>query len=510
MTNPIPANLNAVPENFDDPGQVIIVGAGIGGLIAAIECAAKGLSVVVLEQQSGAGGKLRAVSINDQLLDAGPTVFTMREVFDETFERAGTSLENHLTLTPAHILARHAWNAEQRLDLFADRERSIQAIAQFSGLAESKRYARFCRQSERMYETLDATFMRAPRGSPIDLARRVGWRNVGSLMAIKPFSTLWGELSRYFHDPRLQQLFGRYATYSGSSPFNAPATLMLIAHAEARGVWMVKGGMHRLASALVSLGEQLGVRYRFDTRVTRLATQAGRVHAVEVANESRYACAGVIVNTDISALAEGLLGPDVVRTTRAVKPAQRSLSAVTWNTLAVSHGFELARHNVFFSNAYRSEFDDISRQQRCPQNPTVYVCAQDRDDDQAAPTDTERLFFLVNAPANGDRVTYDDATVHQVQTAMMRRLSACGLSVSLEPARTVTTTPNHFSERYASTGGALYGRASHGWRASFVRPGARSAIKGLYLASGSAHPGAGVPMAAISGQLAARSLLQDM
>jgi 1-hydroxycarotenoid 3,4-desaturase len=179
--------------------------------------------------------------------------------------------------------------------------------------------------------------------------------------------------------------------------------------------------------------------------------------------------------------------------------------------LAPCAGFPLVRHNVFFSSAYASEFDDIFTRGRLPVTPTVYVCAQDRKDLADLPaSEPERLLCLVNAPPNGDRTAIDDAELAACEDAAFGLMERCGLHIRRGAAHTVVTTPQKFDALFPATGGALYGQASHGWRASFSRPGARTRIPGLYLAGGSTHPGPGVPMAALSGRIAANAVMNDL
>jgi 1-hydroxycarotenoid 3,4-desaturase len=493
--------------------RIVVVGAGIAGLVAALELARQGVRVTVVEQTGAPGGKMRQVSIGGQGIDAGPTVLTMRWVFDELFERAGSRLAEHVSLTPATILARHAWSERERLDLHADPQASQAAIGEFAGAAEARRYQAFCARARGTYETLEHTFIRASRPNPVSLVRRAGLRGLGSMLKISPFQSLWDALGEYFHDPRLRQLFGRYATYCGSSPFAAPATLMLVAHVELAGVWRIEGGMHALACAVAALAGRAGVQLRYGERVERLEQQHGRISGVVLAGGERLAAGAVVFNGDAAALGAGRLGPDALQATAPVRPAQRSLSALTWTMLAQPQGFELAHHNVFFSGDYAAEFADIFQHRRLPRQPTIYVCAQDRGDDSSSGAgQPERLLCLVNAPAVGDLTPnpLDDAEITRCETGTFEALRRCGLHLSPTPAQMQRTTPADWEQLFPATGGALYGQASHGWRASFSRPDTRTRLSGLYLAGGSVHPGPGVPMAALSGRLAANALLQDL
>ena len=491
---------------------VAVIGAGIGGLSAALALASNGIEVDVFEASPGVGGKLRQVSVDGTLIDSGPTVFTMRWVFEELFAGAGTSFGRQLQARPLSLLARHAWGAEQRLDLYADLERTVEAIGEFAGAAESRRYRAFCEQAGRTYRTLEKPFLRAQRPDPFSLTARVAAAGLSGLRQIQPFFSLSRTLRRHFRDPRLQQLFGRYATYCGSSPFLAPATLMLVSHVERRGVWHLRGGMQRLAAAMQVVAEARGARFHFNAAVTEIGLDSGRVSHVGMIDGSRHSCSAIVCNADPAALREGLFG---ARARMAVRPGRaagaRSLSAVTWCLQCRAEGFPLSHHNVFFSSDYRREFDDILLRQSLPREPTVYVCAQDRQADEAVSgAPQERLLCLVNAPATGDRHHFDFGEIELCATRTFRQLARCGLQLQHGPTQAVVTTPNDFARRFPATGGALYGQPSHGWRASFSRPGSRSAIPGLYLAGGGTHPGPGLPMAALSGRLAAASLLQDL
>ena len=483
----------------------VVIGAGMGGLAAAIDLARQGVAVTVLERADAPGGKMRRVG--PYAIDGGPTVFTMRHVFDALFDDAGASLSDYVTLNPASALARHAWGPA-RLDLFPDLDQSAAAIDAFCG--EGAGYRALACEARRMFQTLDTTFIRAARPSVLSLTRAAG---VGAMLAIRPFDTLWSAIGQHLRDPRLRQLFGRYATYCGSSPFHAPATLMLIAHVEQAGVWRVAGGMHEMARAMAALLVRLGGTIRYGADVARIDTGAGRASGVTLRSGETVTADAVVLNGDPGALAAGLFGPRV-----GAKAGPRSYSAVTWAGLATMTGSPILHHNVFFSGDYRAEFDALDRG-RIPAVPTTYVCAQDRTDtltDTGAVTGVvtggiagtsqgggpERVLVLINAPPIGDRAE-TASCLHQT-TAL---LAQSGLNLILHDP--VMTGPAEFSRLFPATQGALYGPPTHGPMASFRRPGSRTTLPGLYLAGGGTHPGAGVPMAALSGRLAAAAMLQD-
>lgn len=489
--------------------RVVVVGAGIAGLAAAVDLARQGLPVTVVERAAQPGGKLRQVMAAGAPIDSGPTVFTMRWVFEALFADAGESLSTALQLTPLNILARHAWGPQSRLDLFADSARSAEAIGRFSSPQEARRFLAFCEQARRVYETLEGPYIRSQRPTPLSITRDLGLRGVGVLWQLGPFRDLWRALARHFHDPRLQQLFGRYATYCGSSPFAAPATLMLIAQVEMAGVWAIEGGMIELARALTRLAQRHGAVIRCNAHCERILVDKGRASGVVLADGEHLAADSVVFNGDVGALSAGLLGSGVQGAVGTSDKSKRSLSALTWSMRAATSGFPLVRHNVFFDDDYAAEFNDIFRHGRLPARPTVYVCAQDRTDGAHA-DGPERLLLLVNAPANGDARAGEAADLAACAGRAFGLLQRCGLQIDRHADNTVVTAPADFERLFPATGGALYGRASHGWLSPFSRPASRSALPGLWLAGGSAHPGPGVPMAAMSGRLAAAALMAGL
>jgi len=489
--------------------DVIIVGAGIGGLAAALDLAQAGLSVTVVERAATPGGKLRELEVAGARVDSGPTVLTMKWVFDELFASAGARFEDRVGLHQADVLARHAWGENERLDLFSNSARSADAIGAFAGAGAARGFLAFRRRTAEVYRTLEHSFIRAPRPTPLGLVVAGG---LGALVRAKPFETLWRELGSFFEDPRLRQLFGRYATYCGSSPFLAPATLMLVAHVELEGVWRVTGGMQRLPEAMARLAAEKGAQFRHSETVTALELSGGRAAGVVLASGERLAAKAVVLNADVSALAEGLLGAVAQGVGHKLSLQERSLSALTLSLNTTTRGFPLSHHNVFFCANSEAEFSDVFAERRLPREPTVYVCAQDRGDHGlhgAADGAAERLFCIINAPATGDRARFEEQDVQPCLQNALELLGRCGLQLRLTAENCRVTSPADFERRFPGTGGALYGRATHGAMATFKRPASRTPIPGVYLAGGSVHPGPGVPMVALSGRLAARSVLED-
>jgi len=496
---------------ISDQRPVVVVGAGVAGLAAAFDLAARGLPVLVLEAADRPGGKMRRTPLGGSDFDAGPTVLTMRWVFEEMFSDAGLSFADYVATRPASVLARHSWGAEETLDLHAEATRSADAIARFAGPDEGRRFLHFCDEARATYRALEHAFIRGQRPTMPGLVGRIGSRRAADLLAIRPFENLWHALGRHFRDPRLRQLFGRYATYCGSSPFDAPATLMLVAHVEQEGVWLAEPGMFGLAEALEKVARSRGARFRYDSTVRRLARDAQGQWRIELSGGEVVEAGAVIANADAAAMARGSLGPEAARAAAGSDRLARSLSAITWLVNAPTQGFALLRHNVFFSADYAAEFDAIFARRALPDDPTIYVCAQDRgaSGEEGATGAAERLLCLINAPADGDRpaASSAQAPANAHPDRIYGLLERFGLHIDRARATVRQSRPEDFERQYPGTGGALYGSATHGWRASFQRPGAASAVPGLFLAGGSIHPGPGVPMAALSGRLAAQCVV---
>lgn len=475
----------------------------MGGLAAAIRLAAAGLSVTVVEMADGPGGKARAVPTPAGPADTGPTVLTLPDHAAALFRLCGTWIEDEVDLIALPRLARHFWPDGSTLDLFPDAEANAAAIADLCGSAEAAAFRRFDRLTAQLLSAFEGPVMQTPRPR---LGRIAGaaLRQPRLWPALLPGVSMDRLLRHHFRDPRLIQLFGRYATYVGGRPARTPAVLSLIWQVEQAGVWAVRGGIQALAAALARAAATRGVIFRYGTRARRILRQSGRVTGVEVEGGATLPCTTCVFNGDPAALGAGLLG-DAARDALPPGPSGRpSLSAWVWAFAARAEGPDLAHHSVFFTADPDKEFGPIGAG-RMPVSPTLYVCAQDREMGQPVPS-CERFEIILNGPAGHPAQPTEEA---ECRNRTFPPLQARGLTFWPLPGRAALTTPGALALRYPGSAGAIYGLSPEGALAAFRRPQARTGLPGLYLAGGGVHPGAGVPMALLSGQHAVTAWAED-
>jgi phytoene desaturase len=486
--------------------DVAIVGAGIGGLAAAIRLAAAGRRVAIYEQNPAPGGKMSELRQDGFRWDTGPSVITMRHVFTDLFAAAGRRLEDYLTLLPVDPLTRYFYRDGTVLDATGDLGRMAAQIESLDP-HDVEGYLDFLEYAARLHRITGPVFI---YNQPPTLRNFLAVPPA-DMVKVDPWLTMDGAIRRRVRSPHLRQLLGRFATYVGASPYKAPATLSVIAHVELTGgVWYPRGGIYAIADALYRLAVELGVKVHLNTGVARIMAADGRVTGLQLVDGRQIPTTTVLANVDVTTvythLLDANLAPQRVRTLQAT-----GTSCSGFVLLLGVEGLhpQLAHHNIFFNADYQQEFVDIFTRGRPPSDPTVYVAVTSKTDSSHAPEGCENWFVLVNAPALGPQFDWaaDAATYRELVFAT---LAKSGLDLRGKVRSEALLTPHDIERLTGAWRGALYGISSNEALNAFRRPHNRcSDLAGLYFAGGTTHPGGGVPMVALSGKVAADMILAD-
>jgi phytoene desaturase len=485
---------------------VAVVGAGLGGLAAAIALASRGRPVRVFEKNPEVGGKLARLAAGGYTFDLGPSLLTLPDVFRELFAMGGADFDERVGLARLAVLCRYRFADGSGFDLPDGLEAQVEAIRAFNP-READAWRRFAVYARELYDAASAPFMRRPVGDVSGFDRAARLAMLGQLPRVLSPRSLDGLARRFFRDERLVQLVGRFATYNGSTPYRAPATFAVIAHVEHElGAYHVPGGMYRVAEAELDLARALGVEVETGREVEAVEIGGGRVRGVRLRDGERVAASAVVVNADPATAYARLLPADAdPRARRRLLASEASTSALVGLVGVRGRVAGLEHHNVFFSSDYRREFADIFRRREPPGDPTVYVCAATRTDPSQAPEGCDALFVMVNLPALGaaeDR----EATIARVWPRALERLSRARVRVAPDAVEHEShLTPSDFAACYGSRDGSIYGASSNTRLQAFLRQPNRSRrVPGLFFAGGGAHPGGGMPLVTLSGLIAAR------
>jgi phytoene desaturase len=479
--------------------SVAVVGAGVGGLAAATRLAAAGHEVTVVERLDEPGGKLGVRARDGFRFETGPSLLTLPEVFRDLAAVAGARLDDLVDLVRLDPVCRYRFPDGTGLDVSSDLDTTVQAVERLAP-GQGGPWRRFHERGRRTWAIAERTFMAGPMASPARLLRRV--RSPLDLVHIDGLRTLDGRARRTFDDPRLVQWANRYATYSGSSPFLAPATLGCIPAIEADGgAWYPRGGMGALRDALVAVAATAGVEVRCEVEVEAVTRSGGRVTGVRLAGGEHLPAGVVVCNADAVHLYRDLLPHP--RSLRRSLAAPRSSSGFVLLVGVEGRTSGLAHHNVSFGADQRAEFGELFAQRVPPTDPTIYVCNPAVTDAGVAPDGCEAWFVLVNAPAGaGEMPGYED---HLLEVMAGRGWDLSGRTRFVE-----RIAPADIEQRFRTWQGSIYGSSSNGRRAAFLRAPNRGPVEGLYLCGGSSHPGGGLPLVATSGVIVAQMVEEDL
>ena len=483
--------------------KIIIIGAGLGGLAAAIRLAKSGFDVTVLEKNETVGGKVNFVEAGGYKFDTGASLLTMRHVFEDLFTFAEKRLEDYLDLTSLDPICRYFWTDGITLDASPDLQKTENEIEKFAP-QDVENFHKYLSDSKQKYQIAEKTFLAR---SLNDLPKLLRPKYLKDLLAISSLKTLDAHNKNYFRSPKLQQLFNRFATYNGSSPYRTPATFALVPFVEfGLGAWYVRGGIYEIPKALAKLAREFNVKIRTNCAVEKIVIENRKAVGVRLENGEIQHADFVIANSDAIKTYRNLIDKSFFN--KKLDAREPSCSGFVL-LLGTNKKFpSLAHHNIFFSDNYKAEFDALFVDLRPAQNPTIYVCAASKTDETQSPENCENLFVLINAPYMSDKTDWS-SEAKPYRDLIIKKLEKFGLEdleKSIEFEQIIT--PADFENKYRTNCGSIYGVSSNGFFSAFLRvPNRARKIKNLYFVGGATHPGGGMPLVLLSGKMASELIL---
>lgn len=481
------------PSHFvqgDYKSTVAVVGGGVAGMAAAIRLAAKGYAVHLYEAGPELGGKLSDHLLGDFRFDNGPSLFTLPELLEDLFVAAGKKLSDYLEYEQLELVCRYYYPDGSKINAWADPQRFAQEIETVTGVS-ANRIRRYLRRAEFMYETTTPVFLEK---SLHKLANYFNWptiRGIARMPFLGVFQRMHDFNQSWLGEKRVVQLFDRFATYNGSDPYRAPATLIQIAHIEhQKGAWYPKGGMIAIRNALEKLLLDAGVVVKLNSPVNGFEIKDNRIQGLRSA-DTTYTYDKIIFAGDINQAYERLL-PGAVATQKA-ETTELSTSALIFHWGVQGNYPALDLHNIFFSADYHKEFQKLAVGE-LPEDATIYVYVSSKHHPADAPEGHENWFVMINTPANSGQ-DWKNLASQQRERIIQRLSAALQIDVASKIVAEQLTTPLNLAGRTGSAGGAIYGRASNNKFSAFLRhPNYSSRIHGLYFCGGSVHPGGGIPL----------------
>ncbi|MDZ7604321.1 MAG: 1-hydroxycarotenoid 3,4-desaturase CrtD [Cyclobacteriaceae bacterium] len=480
--------------------SVIIIGAGIAGIAIALRLKASGMDVDVFETNNYPGGKLHAFTMGEYRFDAGPSLLTMPELVTELFKLFGENTEEHFEYSRKENVCNYFWEDGVSFSVNANREVFAREAAATFGVDVGVLLA-YLQKSQRKYDLT----------APLFLQKSL--HKVGTYLSFKTLKAL-SRMSQMdignslnslneaaIGEPHLVQLFNRYATYNGSSPYSTPGIMSMIPHLELHlGTYFPKGGMNSISTSLYELALRQGIRFHFGQQVLQILVRNRKAIGIET-TANQYFSDIVVSNMDIFSTYKKLL-PTQSHPDRTLRQ-ERSSSAIIFYWGVRQQFPQLDLHNILFSADYRREFEHIFKKRTLDNDPTVYLNITSKEESADAPSGCENWFVMVNAP--GDYGQDWQALAAQSRHDILAKLKRI-LGIDLAPLIEVedVLTPPLIEQRTGSYLGALYGAASNSKMAAFLRhPNFSSKIKQLYCCGGSVHPGGGIPLCLFSAKITA-------
>ena len=488
--------------------KAVIIGAGLGGLAVAARLARMGCTVEVYETQAGPGGKAGSASWDGFRFDTGPSLLTMPEVFDELFTFCGQTRSEYLEISRLDPICHYFFPDGSQCATPGTIAGFIEHFTAL-GWATALELRAWFSHIEGIYRRAGTLFLEKGLDEIGTWLSPAGLRGLLGLPFLDVWRSLHQSVRAYFQDARMIQLFDRYATYNGSSPWRTPATMGIIPHVEyAFGAWAVTQGIFAIVQALHALCVKQGVQFHFGNKIRQIVHAGSTVRGVVDANNAFVTAEIVVSNGDVPS-SYRMLGEPEARWGRRYRRLEPSSSGLVfyWGMKATFP--QLGLHNIFFSADYEQEFHQIFDEASIPDDPTIYLNISCRITESDAPVACENWFVLVNVPPNrGQDWQCEAASLRQ---RVLKRIEQ-GIGYSVEPFIAIEKllTPVDIEAQTACSYGSLYGLASNSWSAAFKRHPARvPGYRGLYLVGGSAHPGGGMPLVLQSAAIAGRAIAHD-
>jgi phytoene desaturase len=476
--------------------KVTVIGAGLGGLAAAIRLAALGMKVTVYEKNSRPGGKMNEEKWSGFRFDTGPSLLTMPEVIEDLFNVYNRKTSDYINLVKIDPTCRYFFADGTTIDTYSDLNKMLKILENESP-NQMKTYQNFLTYVNRLYNDAAEMFLFTPIHEFRILYEKLTAKKLIQFGRIDAFSTVHTRLTKFFSDPRLIQIFDRFATYNGSNPFQAPATLNIIAHVELnQGGYYIQGGMYRLVESMLKISENMGIVIHYDSEIQEILHDQNDCKGVRV-NHEKIESDYVVCNADVVYTYNHLInGFDKRR--KKLNKLEPSLSGIVFLWGIKGKFQQLSHHNIFFSGDYKLEFRELFQNKSAPTDPTVYISITSHQDQDHAPKGYENWFVLVNMPYLSDQQDWTEI-VPRIRQAIMDKLSQKGIEISGLIDQEKVLTPKDLESLYKANRGSIYGISSNKQLSAFLRPPNRSReLKNMYFVGGSTHPGGGIPLVLLS------------
>jgi phytoene desaturase len=480
--------------------HVVIVGAGLAGLSAALRLAGAGRKVTVIERESVPGGRNGLLLKDGYCFDTGPTVLTMPSLINDAFNSVGEELTDWLELNPVSPLYRAFYADGSQIDVHANTEQMQEEIARTISPAEAEGYRRYVEFVTKLYKYEMNDFIDRNIDSPLNLLTP----NLARLVALGGFRRLAPKVNQFLKDPRLQKVYSFQAMYAGVSPQQALAIYAVIAYMDSvNGVFFPKGGMHALPRALAAAAQKHGVTFIYNTTVTKIDYQNGRARAVITDTDARIECDVLVLNPDLPVAWRDLLGQVPAK----IKKLKYSPSCVTLLVGSKKEYPHLAHHNIHFGHSWDGVFDELINKKTLMSDPSVLVTVPSKDDPNLAPPGKHSYYVLFPTPNLDADIDWTKQAgpyrEQMIATLEQRGYKDFGDSIEVESMTTPLDWQAQGMER-----GAPFASAHTFFQTGPFRP--RNLAKGfenVVFAGSGTQPGVGVPMVLISGRLAAERIV---